>query len=268
MVRFVAVGDSLTEGAGDPHPLAPNGLRGWADLLAGHLAAADPATEYANLALRGRRARDVLRDQVPAAVALEPTVVTVWSGGNDLLRPHTDVDDVARAVDETVGRLAAGGARVLVLTSFEGSPSPLLRLASGRIRRLNERLRTTAAQRGADIVDVADFGSWSTAPMLCRDRVHPSPLGHRLLAGRVAQLLGVLAPLDAGDELALAVTTTSRPGWWLEETRWWCLDVVPHLLRWLTDASSRDGATAKWAAPVRVADAPVLPTAAVPGTLG
>ncbi|MGL5930208.1 MAG: SGNH/GDSL hydrolase family protein [Dermatophilaceae bacterium] len=253
MTRFVAVGDSLTEGAGDPHPRAPNGLRGWADLLAGHLAAADPATEYANLALRGRRAGDILRHQVPVAVTLRPTVVTVWSGGNDLLRPYTDVDDVARTMDETVGRLVGSSARVLVLTSFECSPSPLLRLVSGRIRRLNECLRRTAAQHGAEIVDVADFGSWSAAPMLCQDRVHPSPLGHRLLADRVAHVLGVPAPLDTGDELVLATDPTGRSGW-LEEARWWCRDVGPHLVRWLTDASSRDGATAKWAAPVRVAD--------------
>ncbi|MGL5909448.1 MAG: SGNH/GDSL hydrolase family protein [Phycicoccus sp.] len=267
MVRFVAVGDSLTEGAGDPHPLAPNGLRGWADLLAGHLAAVDPEAEYANLALRGRRARDVLRDQVPAAIAAEPTVVTVWAGGNDLLRPHTDIDDVARTVDETVGRLAACGARVLVLTSFELCPSPLFRVASGRIRTLNERLRDLVAQHRAEVVEVADFGSWSAAPMLCRDRVHPSPLGHRLLAGRVAHLLGA-APHEPGDEPATAVPAALRPAPWLEEARWWCRDVIPHLARWLTDASSRDGATAKWAAPVRVLDAVVLPTATVPGPLG
>lgn len=83
MARFVALGDSLTEGTGDPHGGYPNGLRGWADLLATELARVDPGLEYANLALRAKRARDVLVEQVPAAVALRPTLVTLWVGGND-----------------------------------------------------------------------------------------------------------------------------------------------------------------------------------------
>ena len=37
--RYVAIGDSFTEGVGDPDPLRPNGLRGWADRVAEVLAA-------------------------------------------------------------------------------------------------------------------------------------------------------------------------------------------------------------------------------------
>ncbi len=36
--RYVALGDSFTEGVGDPDPARPNGLRGWADLVAEELA--------------------------------------------------------------------------------------------------------------------------------------------------------------------------------------------------------------------------------------
>ncbi|MGI8523346.1 MAG: GDSL-type esterase/lipase family protein [Nocardioides sp.] len=37
--RYVALGDSFTEGVGDPDPPRPNGLRGWADRVAEALAA-------------------------------------------------------------------------------------------------------------------------------------------------------------------------------------------------------------------------------------
>ena len=40
--RYVALGDSFTEGVGDPDPTRPNGLRGWADRVAEHLATLDP----------------------------------------------------------------------------------------------------------------------------------------------------------------------------------------------------------------------------------
>src|SRR4051794_27659529 len=36
--RYVALGDSFTEGVGDPDPARPNGLRGWADRVAEVLA--------------------------------------------------------------------------------------------------------------------------------------------------------------------------------------------------------------------------------------
>src|SRR4051794_17875285 len=51
--RFVALGDSFTEGVGDPDPARPNGLRGWADRVAEAIAADNPDFRYANLAIRG-----------------------------------------------------------------------------------------------------------------------------------------------------------------------------------------------------------------------
>ena len=37
--RYVAIGDSFTEGIGDPEPNSPGGNRGWADRVAEVLAA-------------------------------------------------------------------------------------------------------------------------------------------------------------------------------------------------------------------------------------
>jgi lysophospholipase L1-like esterase len=48
---FVALGDSFTEGVGDPYP--DGTFRGWADRFAAQLAAASPGLRYANLAIRG-----------------------------------------------------------------------------------------------------------------------------------------------------------------------------------------------------------------------
>ena len=119
MARFVALGDSLTEGVGDAHAGYPNGWRGWADLLAEHLARLDPTIEYANLALRAKRVRHVLDEQVGDAVAMDPSIVSLWAGGNDILLPRGSVAEVAGAVDESVDRLAATGAAVLLFTGFE-----------------------------------------------------------------------------------------------------------------------------------------------------
>lgn len=60
--RYVALGDSGTEGVGDePHP--DGSERGWADRLAEHLAQANPQLLYANLAVRGRRLAEIHEQQ-------------------------------------------------------------------------------------------------------------------------------------------------------------------------------------------------------------
>ena len=64
MTTFVALGDSITVGMGDPTP--GGGWRGWAALLAGSL----HQPEMHNLARLGALAADVERVQLPAATAL------------------------------------------------------------------------------------------------------------------------------------------------------------------------------------------------------
>ncbi len=78
--RYVALGDSFTEGVGDIDPTRPNDCRGWADRVAAQLVANDDAWGYANLAIRGKKLQQVLDEQLDAALALEPTLVTSTPG--------------------------------------------------------------------------------------------------------------------------------------------------------------------------------------------
>ena len=107
--RYVALGDSFTEGVGDPDPTRPNGLRGWADRVAEVLAQESDDFGYANLAIRGRKLGRIVEEQVDAAVALEPDLVTIHGGGNDVLRPRVDLDALARAYDDALGEGVAEG---------------------------------------------------------------------------------------------------------------------------------------------------------------
>ena len=97
--RYVALGDSFTEGVGDPDPARPNGLRGWADRVAevpGRRGTEDFG--YANLAIRGRKLPAIIADQVEPALAIAPDLVTIHGGGNDILRPRVDLDAPRRGV--------------------------------------------------------------------------------------------------------------------------------------------------------------------------
>jgi len=110
--RYVALGDSFTEGVGDPHPNAPGGLRGWADRVAEVLARGSDDFAYANLAVRGKLIRQIADDQVDAAVSLQPDLITISAGGNDVIRPGTDPDEIGRLFDDIIVRLSVTGATI------------------------------------------------------------------------------------------------------------------------------------------------------------
>ena len=96
--RYVALGDSFTEGIGDPEPGSPGGHRGWADRVAEVLSQQVDDFAYANLAVRGKLIAQIVADQVEPALALKPDLITFSAGGNDVIRPGTDPDQIATAV--------------------------------------------------------------------------------------------------------------------------------------------------------------------------
>ncbi len=208
--RYVALGDSFTEGLWDvpdgtpPATVAGPGpaVRGWADLLAAHLAervAADPAHPtfaYANLAVRGRLLGPILGDQVPAALALGPDLVSLVGGGNDTLRPTADPDRLAARLERGVVALRSAGADVLLATGMDSRDSPLVRANRPRVAVLNTHLWSIARRHGAYVLDVWGMRSLRDWRMWCDDRIHLTTEGHR----RVAQAALVALGLTPDDE--------------------------------------------------------------------
>src|ERR1700722_12223010 len=146
--RYVALGDSFTEGVGDPHPTSPNGLRGWADHVAVALAQNNPALRYANLAVRGRRMDEILADQVQTAVMLEPDLVTVYAGMNDLLLVRNDIDAMMARYADGLKTLQQTGAHVLAFTAGDLGTVPLFRRLRGRAAVYNELTAAAGPGRG------------------------------------------------------------------------------------------------------------------------
>src|ERR1700761_2243140 len=112
--RYVAIGDSFTEGIGDPEATSPGGFRGWADRVAEVLATKTNDFAYANLAIRGKLIQQIMDDQIEPALALHPDLISISAGGNNILRPGSDPDHVAAKLDEAVERLRRDNATVLL----------------------------------------------------------------------------------------------------------------------------------------------------------
>ncbi|UMG94547.1 SGNH/GDSL hydrolase family protein [Nocardioides sp. TF02-7] len=241
--RYVALGDSFTEGVGDPDPARPNGWRGWADRVAEVLAATTTDFGYANLAIRGRKLPAIIAEQVEPAVALQPDLVTIHGGGNDVLRPKVDLDALAAAYDDAVGRLAAGGAHVVVFTIADPGLNPVIRMIRGRTAIFNEWVREIADRHGATVVDMWRMRGWKVAEVMDDDRLHLNPVGHQAIAIEVLDALGVqhpLAPLPV-PEVPLLDRRAQRHA----DLQWARTHLAPWVQRRLTGRSSGDGVEPK-----------------------
>jgi len=196
--RFVALGDSCTEGLDD---LLPDGrYRGWADRVASALDA--PGFRYANLGVRGRRLDQMLVEQVPSATALEPDLVVLFGGGNDVMSNAT-LEQIAERADAMVRAVTSFASTVAVFTLSDISHRmPFGRRMRPRIETLNSAMRAAASRYGAALVDVEADECVHDSRYFGPDRLHLSSLGHRRLAGHVLSALDIafdaswLAPLE------------------------------------------------------------------------
>jgi lysophospholipase L1-like esterase len=241
---FVALGDSFTEGLNDPEP-AGHGYRGWADLVAQHLAAdaaADGAEfHYANLAVRGRLFADVVERQVPLALEMRPALVSFAAGGNDALRRNFEGTTLVARYDEVVAELRATGADVILFRSADLTRRlPARRMVLRRASLLNDAAADIARRHGAYLVDLwVDEELSANGLMWSEDRLHLSTAGHRRVAGNVLRVLGV----EPNPEWLLA-PAAPRPLSWpsarVADARWAARYFAPWLGRRVTGRSSGD----------------------------
>ncbi len=197
--RYVAMGDSFTEGVGDPDPNRPNGVRGWADRVAEVLGTRTHDFGYANLAIRGRKLPAILAEQLRPALALQPDLVSIYAGGNDILRPTVDIDSLLALYAAAVGRLRESGAHVVLFTGFDLGFAPLFRHLRGRVAVYNEQVREIADDHEATLVDFWRFREYRDARLWDADRMHMSTAGHQRMAVAVLDALGIDHPLPAPD---------------------------------------------------------------------
>jgi lysophospholipase L1-like esterase len=237
---FVAVGDSFTEGLDDPYEDG-RGYRGWADLVAGRLAIeAGPDFGYANLAVRGRLFPQVAADQVPAAVAMRPDLVSFAAGGNDALRRGFDPRAMVARFDRVVADLRATGADVVLFRWADVSRRlPGRRVIAPRVAFMNDAVMRTGERHGALVVDLWSDPDFHNPRMWSADRLHLSAAGHRRVAAHVLGALG----LSGDPEWLAAVPPPERMRWTAAraaDARWVATHLAPWVKRRLTGRSSGD----------------------------
>ena len=247
--RYVAIGDSFTEGMSDPSPDQPDTYVGWADRLAAHLAskAADEGRDfgYANLAIRGRLLADVEGPQLDAALELQPDLVSIVGGPNDLLRPGTDIDDLADRLEAAVAKIRATGADVLMSTTADPGFAPLLRRIRPRTSVFTANIWGIAQRQGAYVLDMWNLRVLRDPRLWATDRLHLTTEGHQRVAAQAAWALGDrdterdwAIPLPPAPPLSRIAAVRGHAEWAQEY-------LGPWVHRRLTGRSSGDNVTPK-----------------------
>ena len=207
--RYVAIGDSFTEGMSDPDPDRPDAYIGWADRLAHHLDAIAESEHlpfgYANLAVRGRKLDDVVGPQLDTAMSMTPDLVSMVGGGNDLLRPSVDLDGLASRLEEAVVRLRSSGADVLLATPTDTRDAGLFKALRGRHAVHSANIFTIAQRHGCHVLNLWGMASLRDWRMWAEDRIHLTAEGHRRVA------LAALTALGHHTDLADWTTPLPRP---------------------------------------------------------
>jgi lysophospholipase L1-like esterase len=238
-VRYVAIGDSFTEGVGDED--ADGAPRGWADLVAqGWANASAQPVQYANFAIRGKLVWPIVEEQLEPALALKPTHLSFNGGGNDMLRPRADMARIAAAFDVVLRRCDEEGVRVILLSGANPSPH----LPFGRVvQRRGDLLSEAVVGRIAERPDVVRALNWpdrelSRLPFWSPDRLHMNTRGHHRVAARVLDALGFTPPAPWWD---LPEAGPDAPGGF----GYYRAHVLPWVRRRLAGTSSGDGRVPK-----------------------
>ncbi len=181
MKTYVALGDSFTAGTG----CAPG--ESWADLLAEAIAGEDGLI-YENLAEHGATSADVRR-QASRAIELNPDLVTVVCGANDLLLRSGDIDDYSRNLGAILHALCLWAPDAMIVTATAPDRWEFMSLGprtrarfEADLHALNTATRAIASLHGAEVLDVAGHPGLSRQENFAGDGLHPSSLGHRRAA--------------------------------------------------------------------------------------
>jgi len=241
-MRYVAIGDSFTEGLGDELP--DGSLRGWADLVAAGLAAAEPEpVQYANMAIRGRLLEPIVTEQLERALSLSPapTLITLNGGGNDMMRAGTDTTRLVALTEQAIRRCLDAGVRIVVLSGAD--PSARLPFG-GVIRRRGELLTVATAELASrydiEMVDIFHDVEVRHPAYWSPDRLHLNAAGHQRVAGLVLAALGYTAAAHVVDPRPADRRRV------LAEVRYYLDHVLPWVQRRVRGRSSGDNLTGKY----------------------
>jgi lysophospholipase L1-like esterase len=190
---YVALGDSTVEGVG-----ASQLSRTYASLIYADLSLSFKGATHYNLGKSGARASDVLEGQLQQAIAVNPDLITLSVGANDILR-HSSLGAFRRNLTHIVESLRANTHAIIAITNIPNFsllrviPPPMKPLAKLRIQRFNAAVLRIAKKY--DLVHVDAYRQTTVfvrqfpGEVIYKDGFHPSDFGYALWANAILMAL-------------------------------------------------------------------------------
>ncbi len=181
-LTYVVMGDSTAVGQGGDYE---NGIaRSSAQLLAEQY-----KVSFYNFAISGARTEDVKREQLQKAVSLNPDIVLISAGANDVTH-LTDIKSVMNDITEIFHKLRSVNPKIKIIIT--GSPAmgtvprfaqPLRYIAKLRTNELNKAFERLNQEEDFIFAPIAARTSniFSEKPELyAKDNFHPNNEGYRV----------------------------------------------------------------------------------------
>jgi lysophospholipase L1-like esterase len=234
-LRIAALGDSSVFGVGDTSTDGNPDGPGWVGRVAHDLS----AKHYINLSKNGARAHTVVSTQLASAKFFSPDLVCVCVGMNDVMRGNYSPVQIRDSIRTLIQELNDLGAVVVLLglpdpSKVAFAPKRVKKVLSRRVLNLNEILEEVSAQEEALFI-----AGWEQKEVYERtfwhvDRMHPSSLGHQLIADmirynlslplRVSSILPTQSIRTQKDDLVWLLTSGTK--WLLKRS----IDLIPTLI--------------------------------------
>jgi lysophospholipase L1-like esterase len=251
--RFIALGDSMTEGMSDE--IVNGKYRGWADRTADVIGFGNPEFTYMNLAVRGKLLQQVIDTQIPLVqehVTGKDTLISFHAGANDVIRPNYDPAVAKPKYRKGVEALSKTGGTVMLFTVVEkvDGKSKVAELWHERFTDFNEHVREVAKEFGAILMDAKDAQFLGDRRLLNRDRLHLNEEGHWRLSQAVLE--GLSFPSNTAWKIPLPpAPKKSKINSSIENSIWIWTFVLPWIWRRARGKSSGDGRVCKYPTPIK-----------------
>ena len=242
---YVAIGDSLSEGLGDFTFETNRHGNGWADRLALLLAreVEDLGHEFhfANLALRGSKLSKIMGEQLQKALRLQPDLVTVMAGSNDLMSKTENLPGLQETFRSGVQQLLSAGCDVIVANTINPVHLRVFRPLREKAQLLSQIIEDVADEFEIPVLDVFSIQDFSQLRYWAKDMVHFSGHGHIVVANQAAKILGLKYQFaESIDNLSNGDSRSA-----FETLSWIARDVIPYCERKLRGVTSGDGMSSK-----------------------
>lgn len=180
--HFVAMGDSLTEGVGDEVGEMP--VASWAWHLITHY---ETTLNYTNIAKRGLLTKEIRLTQLEEAIELQPDLVSIIAGANDILKGKWDKVEYRAEMEEMIKEMNDLGATIIVANQPDFSerlplPAEKKQLLRTQLEEANDIIRSLANEYQLVHIDFWNNPLTNDPAFLSADLIHPNSKGYLEIA--------------------------------------------------------------------------------------